>query len=578
MKKYFKTALIICGIIFSLTCCNTNAEKISKQDVKKIDSLFSKWDNNQSAGISVAIWDKGQLITRNYGMANIQKQEKITSETKFDIASMSKQFTVMSILLLKQESKLSTDDDIRKYLPELPDYGEKITIEQLMAHTSGIRDHFLLLELSNDCGTETTITNKDILQLITRQETLNFSPGTQQIYCNSGYVLLAIIIERVSGMSFPEYTKKHIFDPLEMKHSAFIDSPVYLSKNCAAGYYYSPPDSTYKLVTNNATVTGGTGMVTTAPDLVKWYFNFKNNKLGNQSQALIQELTQIPEIENYIPYKRGYGLYVDDYKNTLNYWMTGSEIGYSSVATYFPDQDFIAIILSNCSMEFDYDNRFDISNIIHPKSNADTITLVSDYTLYNQNKHIHTTNQLKQLAGKYFDFNELNLDIFRYNDSALYTFRGTELIPTGRYKFKPKGSQNTLTFEIAANNIIKLHTQQYSYGDEYWYKYPLRESYSTKQIPAYITPDNVNDIIGSYKNTGTHKAINLELSERGLIAGWEGGGTFGLQPIFGNYLFSPVRHLFINIHYDKNKKAQGFYLSYNRMRNLYFKKQYSGKP
>jgi CubicO group peptidase (beta-lactamase class C family) len=568
MIKFCRLIVLPLIIYVSISCSNTG---INETTIAKVDSLFSKWNNINSAGVSVAIWHKGQLITPSYGMADLEMKKAITANTKFDIASMSKQFTVMSILLLEEEGKLSVKDDIRKYLPELPDYGVSITIDQLMAHTSGLRDHFLLMELSDDCGTNTTISNDDVLRLLSRQKTLNFKPGTQQIYCNSGYVLLAIIVERVSKMSFPKFTKKKIFNPLKMYRSAFIDSPTFLANNCAKGYIYNREDSCYVKVPNQSTATGGTGMTTTASDLVKWYLNFNNNKLGKGSPELIKKMLRIPKIDNYIPFKRGYGLYVDNYKNTLNYWMAGSEIGYSSVMTYFPEEDFIAVILSNCSLEIDFANRFDLPNIFLNLSSKKEKGLGNDDKLRKKNKNLHTAEELRQLAGKYFDFNELDMSVFRFKDSALYSLRGLELIPLGRYKFKPRGNNNILKFNVKEEKV-ELHAQQYSYGDGYEYEYPLRESYASKQSAPQISQRNIKYILGKYKNEGTHKAIEIGINEHGVFAQWEGDSPFDLQPIFGDYLFSFGRYVFIKIDYDKFMQVKGFYLSYDRMRNLYFKK------
>ncbi len=568
-----KILLPISCLLLSIAGCETQKQVLNEKQIKSIDSLFSKWDNNNSAGMSVAIWHKDNLTTLNYGMSDIEKQIPITDDTKFDIASMSKQFTIMSILLLEEEGKLSVNDDIRKYLPELPDYGEKVTIDNLMTHTSGIRDHFLLLQLTNDCGSDTTITNRDILTLISRQNELSFKPGSQQIYCNSGYVLLAIIIERISKMSFPEFTYKYIFEPLGMMNSYFIDSKTYLSENCAKGYLYNEKDTAFNYIPNYATVSGGTGMTTTASDLVKWYLNFKNNKLGKRKQSLIDKLTRIPKINNYIPFKRGYGMYVDNYNNSLNYWMTGDEIGYSSVMTYFPEQDFIAVVLSNISREIDFNNRYDISNFFVKNNKTKDTSFISDNEQKKKNKHLHTPEELMSLQGKYFDPKELDMEFIRYRDTSLYTYRGTELIPIGKYQFKLKGQKNTFSFKKINDSTIYLKTQQYSYGDDYEYDYPLRESNLKKQSESIINTGNAHDLTGSYKNEGTHKAININLGNTGLSARWEGGGSFELQPIFNNYLLSFSRYAFFEIDYNEDNSIKGFYISYDRMRNLYFKKE-----
>jgi CubicO group peptidase (beta-lactamase class C family) len=573
MKKAYLILSIFLLAFYS--CKNSQKEEnpsLNNEFTTQIDSLFNKWNNKKSAGASIAIWKDNNIYTINYGMSDIENQKPVSDTTKFDIASMSKQFTNMSILLLEEEGLLSIDDDIRKYLPELPDYKTKVTIENLMAHTSGVRDHFLLMQLTNDCGTDTTISNQDLLRLISRQETLSFEPGSQQIYCNSGYVLLAIIVERVSKMSFSEYTKRNIFDPLEMNHSYFIDSENYLEKHCAKGYLFDNTDSTYKYIPNYSTATGGTGMTSTATDLIKWYLNFKNNMLGKKDQNLIKKLTSIPQIKNYIPFKRGYGMYVDNYNNTFNYWMSGSEIGYSSIMTYFPQQDFIAIVLSNTSRGIDFNNRYDIAKLFFEFNKSEAQDSISDDELRLKNHSLHTQEELKNLEGIYFDFKELDMEYLQYKDSALYTFLGSELIPTGKYKFKLEGKKTDFSFDVSESSPINFQTNYYSYGDQYEYNYPLRECNLTKQLDPEITPENIIDITGQYLCAGTHKVVNINYDDNGLFVQWEGDDKFYVQPIFSNYLLSFERYAFFEVVFNENKDVIGINISYDRLRNLFFEK------
>ena len=178
--------------------------------------VFAKWDRANSPGCALGVYHGGQIVyKRGYGMEDLNEEVHITPGTVFHVASMSKQFTAASIVLLAQQGKLSLDDDVRKYIPELPDFGQKITIGNLVHHTSGLRDQWALLELAGWRYSKDLITNEDVMSLLTRQKELNFKPGERHLYSNTGYTLLGLIVKRVSGMSLREFTTKNILNRWE---------------------------------------------------------------------------------------------------------------------------------------------------------------------------------------------------------------------------------------------------------------------------------------------------------------------------------------------------------------------------
>ncbi|UCH98781.1 MAG: serine hydrolase, partial [Candidatus Aminicenantes bacterium] len=189
----------------------------------QVDKLFAQWDKKDSPGCALAIIKDGKIIyKRGYGMADLERDVPITSKSVFDIASTSKQFVAMSIVLLAEEGKLSLDDDIRQHIPGMPDYGNKITIRHLVHHTSGIRDYCDLMYLAG-MPFENDYPEAQIIELIARQKELNFKPGDKHLYSNTGYFLLGEIVKRVSGKSLNEFTKEKIFKPLGMKITHFYD-------------------------------------------------------------------------------------------------------------------------------------------------------------------------------------------------------------------------------------------------------------------------------------------------------------------------------------------------------------------
>ena len=175
----------------------------------EVDKVFEKWNRTDSPGCALGVYKDGQVVYKHgYGMANLNDDVTITPETVFHVASMSKQFTAASILLLQQQGKLSIDDDVHKYIPELPDFGERVTLRHLMHHTSGLRDQWALLGLAGWRYSQDLITDDDVMSVLVRQKALNFKPGEKYMYSNTGFTLLAIVVKRVSGISFREFTTK----------------------------------------------------------------------------------------------------------------------------------------------------------------------------------------------------------------------------------------------------------------------------------------------------------------------------------------------------------------------------------
>ena len=202
----------------------------------RVDKIFERFNRRDSPGCALAVMRDGAVIYKHgYGMADLDHDVAITPSTVFHVASVSKQFTNAATVLLAQEGKLSLDDDVRKYVAELPDFGQRITIRHLIHHTSGLRDQWSLLGLAGWRYSLDLITDDDVLEMMSRQKDLNFPPGEKHVYCNTGYTLLALIVKRVSGRSFREFTSQRIFEPLGMANTHFRDDHAEIVKNQAYG-------------------------------------------------------------------------------------------------------------------------------------------------------------------------------------------------------------------------------------------------------------------------------------------------------------------------------------------------------
>jgi CubicO group peptidase (beta-lactamase class C family) len=311
----------------------------------QVDTLFADYDKPDSPGCALAIVQNGEVIyQRGYGMANLDHDIPIVPNTVFHVASVSKQFTAMAILLLENDGKLSLDDDIRQYVPEMPDYGNTITIRHLIHHTSGLRDQWDILSIAGWDYEDDLITNRHVLNIASWQKHLNFNPGDEHLYCNTGYTLMAIIVERVSGKSFRDFTKEHIFQPLEMNETHFHDDHTLIVKNRAMAYV--PRDeNTFKISIPTFDTVGATSLFTTVLDLAKWEQNYYHHKIGGD--LIAKKVLKPYKLNDGQELVYASGVVVAKHKGLKEIQHSGGDAGYRSYFLTFPDHDFGVIVLSN---------------------------------------------------------------------------------------------------------------------------------------------------------------------------------------------------------------------------------------
>ena len=310
---------------------------------KRIDALFKEWDSPTTPGASVAVIQHGKLVfQKGYGIANLEYGIPIKPGTIFHVASVSKQFTAMAVVLLELDGKLSIDDDIHKYLPELPDYGAKITLRNLLQHTSGVRDQWQTLALAG-WSLEDVITQDQALRLIFRQKELNFPPGTKYLYSNAGFTLLAEIVARVSGTPFPKFCAERIFIPLHMTHTHFHQDLTQLVPGRA--YSYTKKGAGFAAAPLNYAIVGATSLFTTAGDLALWLDNFRTAKVGGQAGVARMQEEGVLADGNKIKY--GLGIALDSYRGLKTLSHGGADAGYRSDVLWFPEQQLGVAVLSN---------------------------------------------------------------------------------------------------------------------------------------------------------------------------------------------------------------------------------------
>jgi len=334
-----RTALALAG----LGCASLSAHS-GDDAARQVDALFARWDRRDSPGCSLGIVRDGKLIyERGYGMANLEHDIPITHETVFRIASVSKQFTAMSLLLLERDGALSLDDDIREYLPEFPDYGRPISIHHLMQHSSGIRDYEGITALLG-IADEDTYLEDEVLGLLARQQSLNFAPGDRYLYSNSGYLLLGEIVERVSGQTLRQFVEERIFGPLGMRDSLIRDDHTELVAHRASGYARRDGGG-FRLAESNYDLVGDGSVFTTVRDLYRWDQNFYHHRVGGERVAELQHETLVLNDGRSMSYAAG--LEIGSYGGLRFTAHSGSWVGFKAQLMRFPEQRFSIICLCN---------------------------------------------------------------------------------------------------------------------------------------------------------------------------------------------------------------------------------------
>lgn len=318
-----------------------------KDLIPQIDALFAPWDKTTTPGGSLAILREGEIVyQREFGMANLDHSIPNQSDTVFYIASTSKQFAAAAIALLIEEGKLTLEEDIRKYIPELPIYESPITVRHLVFHTSGLRD-YLGLGFIAGYPQEEPITKEQALAMICRQTKLNYAPGEEFSYTNSGYVLISILVERVTGKTLRQYTQEKIFKPLGMEHTHFHDDHQEIVAKRATGYM--PNGDGYKVLHPNFDLVGDGGLHTSVQDLFYWDQNFYQNQLGKGGPGLLDLILTRGELNNGTQLDYAFGLFHSTYRGLKMVWHGGAYGGFRAQMMRFPEQQFTIILLCNRS-------------------------------------------------------------------------------------------------------------------------------------------------------------------------------------------------------------------------------------
>jgi CubicO group peptidase (beta-lactamase class C family) len=311
----------------------------------RVDALFAEADRSDTPGCALGIFQDGRIAySKGYGMANLELGVANTPHTVYDIGSLGKQFTAFSIYLLARDGKISLDDDVRKYVPELPAFSKPVTIRHLLHHTGGLRDYIELLELEGH-GSEDLTTAQEALDTLTRQKAPLFAPGERYEYSNTGYFLLSWVVKRARGKSLRDFAQERIFGPLGMTHTQYNDEHGRIIPNRSTGY--NPAGGGFSIDMSDFEQNGDGGVNTSIEDLFLWDRNFNNPTVGDKH--IVEQMEETGVLNNGKPIDYASGQRVGSYRGLRTVGHTGSWAGYRALLYRFPDQNFSVACLCNHS-------------------------------------------------------------------------------------------------------------------------------------------------------------------------------------------------------------------------------------
>lgn len=551
MKK-----LLLITLLTGFLSCISYAQSTPDSLAQKIDGIFKKYDGKDRPGCAIAIIKNNQVIyKKGYGMANLEYDIPNTPASVFDIASVSKQFAGYAIATLLVEKKIALDDDIRQYLPDVPDFGKKITIRHLVHHTSGIRDWPQTLHIAGWRWDE-AFSFGDIMRMVKQQKDLDFEPGTRYSYSNTGYNLLAAIVEKVTGQSFSQWTDTHIFKPLGMNASHFLDNHTDIVKNMAYSYY--PSDKGFKKSLNSLTAYGSSSLFTSVDDLSKWAIHFSKS-IASQHPVYMQMLED-GTLNSGGKVKYGYGLAYGSDEGFRTISHTGGWASYRTVLMHYPDQQVSFILLGN-SGDFDLGGCTSaVARALLPyrtKPSQPTVTDMKDAPNVKVSEDI-----LRKYTGSYMLAPGWAVTITLENGNAYTQANGED-------KFRMDAKSDS-TFWVNAYGAAMTFVKD-GKGEVNVVKY--RYMQAKRFTPWQIDPKRIKEYAGTYyspelgteyiitDNTGQLKMSNFRLGEINP----------SIDPTTENQFSAEIGK--IRFYKDTQGNIAGFKISGGRIQNIRFEKK-----
>jgi CubicO group peptidase (beta-lactamase class C family) len=515
----------------------------------KVDRIFAAYNKAGSPGCALGVIQDGNFIYRKgYGEASLELGVPLSPESVFYMGSVSKQFTAASVVLLSEQGRLSLDDDVRKYIPELPDYGHPITLREMLHHTSGLRDFLTLTEISgrhySDIHSEA-----ETLNLIERQKGLNNIPGDEYIYSNTNFFLLGEVVKRVSKKPLAEFAAENIFQPLGMTHTRFYDDRTVVVPGRVAAY---APGNNGKFLVDWSTsydAVGAGGLMSTVDDLLLWDRNFYNNKLGKG--PLIQEMETRGVLDNGQKISYALGLVIGTYRGLPTVEHEGALFGYRTVISRFPEQHFTVVALCNVSSA-------QTSSLAHKVADVYLAKDLAPEPNASQTSNNPNFPDPDRFAGTYLDTQKQLLDSFTATDGNLM-YRNTKLRRVGANQFMSAGT-GTITFDDSHGSM----------------KATIETDNGIAFMGSRIEEPHLNtaalaEFAGQYKSEELNTTYNLSIDNGTLTLRCNWNPPLKLTPIVQDEFNSGAYGILV-FHRNANHRISGLSMFALNARNIGFKK------
>lgn len=512
---------------------------------QKVDHIFAAYDKADSPGCGLGVIRNGNFVYRKgYGMGSLELHVPLSSESVFYMGSVSKQFTAASIVLAAEQGFLSLDDNVRKYIPELPDYGRVITLRQMLHHTSGLRDFLTLLDLSGQHG-EDVHSRGEMLNLIVRQKGLNNAPGDEWLYSNTNYFLLAEVVERATKKSLAKFAAENIFQPLGMVHTRFYDDHTMVMPGRVPAYATGDSGTFVVDWSTNFDTVGAGGLMSNVDDLLLWDRNFYDNRLGKGT--LLKEMQTRGVLNNGKETDYGFGLELSTYRGLPIVDHNGGLFGYRTEILRFPEQRFTVVCLCNLASASTGSLARKVADVYLEKS------LQADPGALQPGNSGFPDPSL--FAGKYLDPHKHFVYSFTVSGGNLMAWGGN-LPRMGPNQFRDLGT-GTITFDNSDGSMKA--TLETDGGTFFAGKRIESPHLSETELAAYE---------GQYRSTELDATYNLSIEQGSLMIRSNWNPAVKLSPVARDEFESEEFN--VVFHRDANHRVSGLSVFTIRARNVSF--------
>jgi CubicO group peptidase (beta-lactamase class C family) len=545
---------LLCAALLCLHAAPVRSQRIPDVDPAAVDAIFRVFDSRSSPGCEVGVSHEGvPVLLRAFGMADLEHDVANTATSIMEPGSVAKQFTAAAVVLLALDGRLSLSDDVRRYFPELPDYGEPITIRHLLNHTSGLRDWGSVAGIEGWPRTRRAHTHAVVLDIIARQRELNYRPGEYYSYTNSGFNLLAMTVERVSGMSFSEFTRTRIFEPLGMTRTQWRDDFTRVVKDRSIAYSPAGPGAWSQLMPFES-VYGNGGLLTTVEDLLKFTQNLETGALGGP--RFLEEMHRQGVLNSGEVITYASGLVVDSYKGVREVQHSGSTAGYRGHLARFPDQKLAVAVMCNASSGSATGLLYQVADLYlapwlkdaPPAAPAGATRIPGA--------------RLQALGGMYRDVRTGVPVVVRATAEGL-SVNARSLIPVSATRFDAPGGGTSLVFEATPSADGRPAAL---------YSTPGQPNVRLEPVGAFTpSASDLAAYVGTYRSDEAEATYTVAVQDGKLVMKDRWGGTVPLEPRYPD-VFDAQRGPTIVFRRGPSGSVEGLTWSESRVWGLKFRR------